>query len=437
VRILVSRPFLFYALYLRSRRHRGDRKGFYSRPERAEGVETVGTLMNNNLRKTAEYLRFFWPRKVYPFINKIFFPALAIFLLISIPASAQDYGIDVPYQRAVPAFINAVTNAVKDVPNKEEIAGWNDDIRERLPEFLDDAVKAMAAQVDKPLEELDIQEIEDFVAKWQGVLATCPNCVDLAPLVEPLVEELLRGLPPPPKGDVPPFPKVFDYYQQLERLNPWGLAALFQFEWLSPQIHQVNIVEHSKEITRQGIRKVYVVRRVTVEQITGKFIFYEVILNDKLSDVFFIQTEPTFLHGALKQLVANGGNPRDIRFWDETVTLMDEEVQKAWEAGTLDDFTYAYLYDKTQIRNEWIHVIHPLLKDPYNQIYKTTEFYPRDYIPSTQMTSQPRQSEQKFSMPQSVEEYSTASKRIFKFWFIGFITPLYSLVLLSFFRSGI
>ena len=52
----------------------------------------------------------------------VFLMALAISLLTSSPVSAQGFGIDVPYDQAVPGFLNAVTNAVQDVPNKEEIA---------------------------------------------------------------------------------------------------------------------------------------------------------------------------------------------------------------------------------------------------------------------------------------------------------------------------
>ncbi|MCD4652751.1 hypothetical protein K8T06_02330, partial [bacterium] len=89
---------------------------------------------------------------------------------------AQEYGLDVPYQEAVPNFWSAVGEAVEPYPEKEEIADWADDVSARIDEFLDDMIAGIAAMEGKPLGSPDISEIEAFNEKWRAILDTCPDC---------------------------------------------------------------------------------------------------------------------------------------------------------------------------------------------------------------------------------------------------------------------
>lgn len=364
---------------------------------------------------------------------------LLVVLIVNKPGYPQNYSVDVFYQDAVPAFLNAATNAVKDVPNKEEIAQWADQTRDRLPEFLNDMTNAMASQVNKPLGTSDISEINDFVAKWQGVTATCPGCVDLGPLVAPIVDNLLHGIPDvrsPRAGDVP-LQNLYEFYQQMGQLNPWGLSALFQLEPLPQEIRQLSVQELSKEITQGGIKKIYIVRRETSKEVNNEIVFYELIENDHVVKVAFKSDDVTMMQETLDQLKQHNGDPQVIQQMEQLVSLVNDDLKQAWANGQLDDFTYDYFFNQAPIQNEIIHAKHPLLKDPFIQVYKTAEFYPRTFIVSSPAPVQAQPSNPAVATTQSADQYSVASKRIFHTWFMGFIMPLYSLVLLHFIRGGL
>jgi hypothetical protein len=64
---------------------------------------------------------------------------------------------------------------------------------------------------------------------------------------------------------------------------------------------------------------------------------------------------------------------------EDLVAMINEDLRLSYEAGLLDEFTYSLFFNPGPIRNELIHVVHPLMKDPYNKIYKTVPFYPRTF----------------------------------------------------------
>jgi len=359
--------------------------------------------------------------------------AFLFFLFISIPfpAWAQGYGTDVPYQQAAPNFWTAATNAVEPYSDKESVAGWGDGVALRIEEFLGDMISASSAMPDKPLGSPDISEIEAFQQKWQAVRETCPECENLAPLVDPIVEELLAGLPTLRKTrpDDTPFQNFFELFQKLEALNPWGTAAFFQLEPVSGRRNLV-VSEEAHETKDRGVEKVTVNDRTVRQTENGEVVFEERIKDDKVENVAFTPDSVTMLHETLDGLIRDGGDPQVIAMLQELTGLVDDELTKAWQAGLLDDFTYDYLFHPDRIRNELVHVKHPLLKEPFIQEYKTAEFYPRSSGETTTASAVSTLADRSRRMQAALDEYSQAAHNVSAFWVFG-LAPLSFLSLMG------
>lgn len=313
------------------------------------------------------------------------FVATFFILVFTPPAQTQQnnsgYSWDVNYQQAVPAFLNAVTNSVANVSNKAEIANWADGIKARISEFLNDWIDASRFVSQQSWGNYNIDPIVQVDEKWQQILSTCPQCSALAPLVEPIIAEATRGLPQvrEPLPTDTPFQNYYEYFKAMEPLNPWGLAAFFQIEPLATGNQTLAVREWSREQTTSGIRQIFIDRRETMQRLNGIPIFYELIINDQVSHIMIPAHFSTMMHETLFELQSVGQDQQAIRQINWLVQTIDREVGRAWQAGLLDNFTLAYLYDQAPIYNEMIHVTHPLLRDPFNQIYKVAPFYPRTY----------------------------------------------------------
>lgn len=319
-------------------------------------------------------------------IRAVRFFAATLIILFSLPYRAQaqttdSFSPDVPYQEAVPAFLNAVTRAVEDVENKDDIARWADDTKSRLPEFLDDLIGVSSDFSHQPLGQFDSHTLDAFLSKWQTVITDCPECQALAPLVEPLVTTLFEDIPRLRRtraGDVP-FQNLSELFGQLRNMNPWGMGPLFQIEPPPSGVAALKVAELSREQVQEGIKEIFVIRRRTLQIINNQIAFEEWIDDDAVRFTSFLFQAHTMIHETLTQLQENGGDPEVIAMLEDLVALINEDLQLSYEAGLLDEFSYSLFFNTGPIRNELIHVVHPLMKDPYNKIYKTVPFYPRTF----------------------------------------------------------
>jgi len=348
---------------------------------------------------------------------------LSAVILVPGNAWAQGFGVDVPYEEAVPNFWSAVGEAVEPYPEKEEIAAWADEVSLRINEFLADMISSIEAMEGKPLGSPDISEIEAFNEKWRAIVDTCPDCDQIVPLVEPLVEELLDGLPILRKTqpqDVP-LQNFFELFQEMEALNPWGTASLFQLEPMTGR-KDLTVSEQSRETRTAGVEEIFVNNRIVTEIDDGEIIFEEQIVGDEVQQVSFSPDAVTMLHETLDGLIRDGGDPEVIALLEDLTALVDEELTNAWDAGLLDDFTYFYFFDQSQIQNELVHVKHPLLKDPFIQEYKTAEFYPRtgDDNQALRLSAVDRSQR----VQTALDEYSKVAENASAFWVLGVLSPV-------------
>src|SRR5204863_2511062 len=98
--------------------------------------------------------------------------------------------------------------------------------------------------------------------------------------------------------------------------------------------------------------------------------FQEMVENDRPVSVTFQKDFPTMLHETLANLKLRRGDPKVIDSLQQVIALVEDELRKAHDNDLLDDFTYAFLFNQDAIKNEMIHVKHPLLKNPFNKTYK-------------------------------------------------------------------
>ena len=105
---------------------------------------------------------------------------------------------DVPYQQAVPDFLEAITEAttsVKDEGELEEIAEWAEETRARLPEFLEDLIEIAQQLEENGNYEFIIEEYQAFADKWNSISQSYPGLSELEPVLGPIIDQLLSGLP--------------------------------------------------------------------------------------------------------------------------------------------------------------------------------------------------------------------------------------------------
>lgn len=399
------------------------------------------TVKRNNLR-AMRVLAFFLVTFLYS--AEVFSP---------IYAQPQDgtssYEITTPYFDAVPAFLDAVGDAVQDVENKEEIVEWAENLSAHLPGFLDDMVALSGELAAQQWGEYSFEPAEEFVEKWKGIIDTCPNCEDAISLVIPLIEDLFMNLPElrePRKGDVP-LQNFYEFFGEMEAFNPWGIGGYFRIVPLKNSIKVLNIKESMKQTRHNGVEEKFIVDRITRKKVGYKVVFLEHIENDEVKEISFTIDAVTMLHEAIEEMKIHYENQLFIDFWEEIVAVVDDKLQSAVEGGQLDDFTYHYLFDQGPIRNELVHLYHPLMKYPRAKEYKAAEFYPRKFMDDHQYVQwekmqqfadtqiivhvSPQHVKRVQRATQAMGEYTKVSRNVLGGWVFGAVFPSYIFILLG------
>jgi len=262
---------------------------------------------------------------------------------------AGPFSEDVPYDQAVPAFLEAVVQEVQAVKDEEELAvigQWEEQTRLRIQEFLDDLI-----QVSIDLETLPPEEVSarygNVAHKWFEVIYTFPYINEVLPGVQPLVEHLFSGLPQLRAhrwGRDAPFQNLYEWYWAMETKNPWGTAAYYQLLPMDPIWREFIFSEIVNVRTLQGVETVKIIQRETIVRENGTLIFYEFIQNDHVIQNFAVEKDPTLIHELLRLALQDNADPFLIDVLQKYVELIDDELAQARDQGTLDGDVYDFVY---------------------------------------------------------------------------------------------
>lgn len=261
---------------------------------------------------------------------------------------ASDFGVDVPCQDAVPVFLNAVTEATAGAMTESELRGverWESDTRGGFPGFLDDWIGVMAGSETGSAQEI-FGDYSTVNQKWQAVIDSFPGSSELFAVLDPLWVELFLGVPGlrPARPDDVPLQNLFELYQQLEALNPWGTAAFYQILPLEAVYRQVWLRQVTRERTLAGYWENHIIRRETLILENGMAQYFEVIENDQVVQKFIIRKEPTFAHEIVRRAI-QGGVDQDLRdFLIRYIRFVDQELVKARDSGLLEPQLYNITY---------------------------------------------------------------------------------------------
>ena len=127
----------------------------------------------------------------------------------SAPAQqAGSFNQSVPYQQAVPSFLDEVTNAIKNLVDPNVIGPWIDQMIARFSEFLDDFKQAVIEFQNTALNSIEsgLDKLKSVNQKWTDLINSFPGLSQFTQAVEPSVNKLVQGLPKPRSpqaGDVP------------------------------------------------------------------------------------------------------------------------------------------------------------------------------------------------------------------------------------------
>lgn len=272
--------------------------------------------------------------------------AAIVFVLRS---EADLFTKDIPYQQAVPAFIEAVSQEVQPVKDEQELAAigqWEEQTRFRIQEFLDDLIQASMDVETLPPDEVSAR-YEDVADKWLGVIYSFPDIYEVLPGVQPLVEQLFSGLPQLRShrwGRDVPLQNLYEWYLAMEVQNPWGTAAYYQLLPLEPVFREFLLSEIANVRTLEGIETVKIIHRETIVRKNGTLIFYELIQNDQVIQNFAVEKDPTLIHELLRLALQDNADPLLVDVLKKYVELIDDALAQARDQGGLDADVYDFIY---------------------------------------------------------------------------------------------
>jgi hypothetical protein len=274
---------------------------------------------------------------------------MAVAIVFVIQCEAGPFTKDIPYDQAVPAFLEAVTLEVQAVKDEQELAAigqWEEQTRSRIQEFLDDLIQVSIDIENLPPDEVSAR-YEDVADKWLGVIYTFPDIGEVLPGIQPLVEQLFSGLPQIRAhrwGQDAPLQNLYEWYFAMEVENPWGTAAYYQLLPIEPILREFILSEIANVKTVEGIETIKIIHRETIVRKNGTLIFYELIQNDQVIQNFAVEKDPTLIHELLRLALLDNVDPFLIDVLKKYVELIDDELAQARDQGILDADVYDFVY---------------------------------------------------------------------------------------------
>ena len=263
--------------------------------------------------------------------------------------AADPFTKDIPYEQAVPALLEAVSQEVRAVKDDQELAAigqWEIQTRARIQEFLDDLIQVSIDMENLPPDEVSAR-YEAVADKWIGIIYTFPDIAEVLPGVEPLVEQLFSGLPQlrvHRRGRDAPLQNLFEWYFAMEVDNPWGTAAFYQLLPIEPVFREFLFSELANVRTIEGHETIKIIRRETIVRKNGTLIFYELIRDDQVVQNFAVAKDPTLIHEILRMALQDNVDPFLIDVLQRYVELIDDELARARDQGVLDGDVYDFVY---------------------------------------------------------------------------------------------
>jgi len=237
----------------------------------------------------------------------------------------DSYSIDVPYEKAIPAFLEEAAHEVETkMSDPDPTFQWFKDTGQRLDEFLDDWLEAVKTIPDQSFGHYNTDAIEDTSQKWTDIINSMPGKDELETILTPLTNNLFKNLPrlrPTKNGDVP-LANIREYYKEMEELDPWRMGSLFKLESINENVITV-LSEHINEQTQNGVRTNTVVFREKKKEVNGETTYYVLIENDRIIDEFKKEEDRTLIHEILRKMTEDNGDPKIIEGLNSLVNLID------------------------------------------------------------------------------------------------------------------
>ena len=270
----------------------------------------------------------------------------SVLILCPFLAWAMDFGIEKPYQEAVPAFVEAVaqkTEEVLDADQLQDIARWHATNMGRLDEFLDDLLHVAQNLKGNLDSQPTFDAFEGFSDKWNNVSASFPYFSELEPHLEKLVRQATERFPrlssePLPSGSNP-VASIYNLYQESERTNPWGLASL----WQLPTLNETTVsteYQSSQVSASEGAEQVKILDQKATVQNNGEVVYLE---DFQTQESFAKRRSETFLHEALEEAKQNNVNLNVIEYVHRAVSSINENVFQRHQEQSLDGCSYSYI----------------------------------------------------------------------------------------------
>ena len=277
-----------------------------------------------------------------------FFIACLLSGVFAIKHAEAAFTIDVPYQMAVPDFLEAITEATESVKDEEElqdIAQWENEQRGRLPEFLQDLIEIAKQLEANGNEEFIFSEYQAFADKWNEISKSYPGLSELEPVLGPIIDQLLSGLPalgPTPSEN--PVGNLSELYVEMTQLNPWFVGLIWDVPLIDDTKLRSIVSEETRERTVNGYKSIDIIKRDIIVQLNGIVVFSELIENGTLTDRSVLLRGPSVLHETLEKMIEDGGAPREIAIVQEFINLINLNIEFALQNGIIDDCSYSFIF---------------------------------------------------------------------------------------------
>lgn len=275
---------------------------------------------------------------------------LLILLLFSSTQFAQaNFTVDVPYQQAVPSFLDEINLVTGQNLSEDEIMDieiWEQGIRSKINDFLLELTTVVADYEVHGSNEKLFADLEAFRLKWYTIVNSIPHFDKLQPFIAPIMDKAFEGIvkvEKSKKGE-PPLAGLQRWYNEMEQLNPWGTASFYQIEPMPKRDRDSWLKELIYEQVRGGTKKAYVLRREQEINENGERLFYELVENDNLIERYFKPIDPTLAHELLRIAQDTNAEPYVVNLLEGYVKYIDEQLLFMRDKGVLSEEVYNIIY---------------------------------------------------------------------------------------------
>ena len=253
-----------------------------------------------------------------------------------------------------------------------------------LPEFLEDLIKITQQLEANGNEQFIIEEYQAFAEKWNTISQSYPGLSQLEPVLGPIIEQLLSGLPTL-ESALPenPVGNLYELYAEMAQTNPWLVGSFWDIPAVENTQKQSDVSEKIHERTVNGYKSIDILERNIVVQANGVVIFSEFIKNGVLTDRAVLLKDPSVLHETLEKMIKNGDADQEIEIVQEFVNLINLNLELALQKGIIDDCSYSFVFRKqlSGVKNTCIDI-----NGNEQDFNKLVKFSPFDQVNQVELT---------------------------------------------------